>query len=42
MTCWENSYAKYYERRPKPDLVAISEFEDNDLYYRKAEKDNAE
>lgn len=34
--------SKYYERRPKPDLVAISEFEDNDLYYRKAEKDNAE
>ena len=34
--------SKYYERQPKPDLVAISEFEDNELYYRKAEKDNAE
>ena len=34
--------SKYYERQPKPDLVAISEFEVNELYYRKAEKDNAE
>lgn len=28
--------SKYYERQPKPDLVAISEFENGDLYYRKA------
>ncbi len=28
--------SKYYERQPKPDLVAISEFEDGDLYYRTA------
>ena len=28
--------SKYYERLPKPDLVAISEFEDGELYYRTA------
>ena len=28
--------SKYYERQPKPDLVAISEFENGDLTYRKA------
>ena len=28
--------SKYYERQPKPDLVAISEFENGDLFYRKA------
>ncbi len=28
--------SKYYERQPKPDLVAISEFEDGELYYRNA------
>ena len=32
--------SKYYERQPKPDLVAISEFENGDLYYRKAQSDN--
>ena len=31
--------SKTFERRPKPDLVAISEFEDGELYYRVAEKD---
>lgn len=31
--------SKYYEKQPKPDLVAIAEFEEGDLYYRKAEKD---
>ena len=30
--------SKYYERQPKPDLVAISEFENGELYYRKAGK----
>ena len=30
--------SKYYERQPKPDLVAIYEFENGDLYYRKAGK----
>ena len=28
--------SKYYERQPKPDLVAISEFENGELYYRMA------
>ncbi|MCQ2153519.1 MAG: DNA-directed RNA polymerase subunit omega [Bacteroidales bacterium] len=33
--------SKYYERRPKPALVAISEFEDNELSYRIAEDGGA-
>ncbi len=33
--------SKYYERQPKPDLVAISEFESEELFYRKAKEDNA-
>lgn len=33
--------SKYYERQPKPDLVAIAEFEENELYYRVAEEDGA-
>ena len=28
--------SKYYEQRPKPDLIAISEFEDGELFYRTA------
>ena len=32
--------SKYYERQPKPDLVAIAEFENGDLFYRKAQNDN--
>ena len=28
--------SKYYERQPKPDLVAIAEFEEGELSYRKA------
>ena len=32
--------SKYYERQPKPDLVAISEFENNELYYRRAQKND--
>lgn len=31
--------SKYYERQPKPDLVAISEFENDELYYRVAESE---
>jgi len=31
--------SKYYERQPKPDLVAISEFEAGELYYRVAKED---
>ncbi len=33
--------SKYYEKQPKPDLVAISEFENGDLYYRKAGEEDA-
>lgn len=31
--------SKYYERQPKPDLVAISEFESDELFFRRAKKD---
>ena len=31
--------SKYYERQPKPDLVAIAEFENGELFYRKAKAD---
>lgn len=31
--------SKYFERQPKPDLVAIGEFESDELYYRKAHTD---
>ena len=33
--------SKYYERQPKPDLVAIAEFENGELFYRVAEEDGA-
>ena len=29
--------SKYYERQPKPGLVAIEEFKEGDLYYRMAQ-----
>jgi len=32
--------SKYYERQPKPDLIAIAEFENGELSYRVAEKEN--
>lgn len=32
--------SKCYERLPKPDLVAISEFENDELYYRIAKSDS--
>ena len=32
--------SKYYERQPKPDLVAISEFENDELYYRVAQTED--
>ena len=32
--------SKHYERLPKPDLVAIAEFEAGELYYRVAQKDD--
>ena len=31
--------SKYYERQPKPALVAISEFENGDIVYRTADDD---
>lgn len=31
--------SKYYERQPKPDLVAISEFEEGEIFYRVAQED---
>jgi DNA-directed RNA polymerase subunit K/omega len=34
--------SKYYERQPKPDLVAISEFENGELTYRMAKEDGAD
>ena len=32
--------SKYYERQPKSDLVAISEFENDEIYYRVANDDD--
>ncbi len=32
--------SKFYERQPKPTLVAISEYEDGEIVYRYANKDN--
>ena len=32
--------SKYYERQPKPGLVAISEFENGELFYRKAKQED--
>ncbi|MBP5332916.1 MAG: DNA-directed RNA polymerase subunit omega [Bacteroidales bacterium] len=32
--------SQYYERQPKPDLIAIAEFENGELFYRKAQSDN--
>ena len=32
--------SKYYERQPKPTLVAISEFLDGELKYRMAKQDD--
>lgn len=31
--------SKHYEKQPKPDLVAIAEFENDELFYRVAEHD---
>lgn len=31
--------AKYYEQIPKPTLLAIKEFEDNQIYYKKYEEE---
>lgn len=32
--------SKYYERQPKPALVSIAEFENNEIFYRMAKEDN--
>ena len=32
--------SKFYERQPKPVLIAISEFENNELTYRRAGQEN--
>ena len=34
--------SKYYEKQPKPALVAISEFENGEIYYRMARKEDQE
>ena len=31
--------SKYYERQPKPSLVAIEEFQEGDVFYRMAKQD---
>ena len=31
--------SKYYERQPKPDLVAIAEFEEGEIYFRTAKSE---
>ena len=36
----QSEISQYYERQPKPDLIAISEFENGDLFYRKAQSEN--
>ena len=30
--------SRYYERQPKPTLLAINEFEENEIYHRKIEE----
>ena len=34
--------SKYYERQPKPSLVAIEEFKENEVSYRMANKEGNE
>ncbi len=34
--------SKYYEKQPKPALVAISEFENGEIFYRMAKKEDNE
>ncbi len=34
--------SKYYEKQPKPGLVAISEFELGEIYYRMAQNQESE
>lgn len=37
--CEQIEISKYYERQPKPSLVAISEFQANEISYRMAHKE---
>jgi DNA-directed RNA polymerase subunit K/omega len=32
--------SKFYERLPKPSLIALQEFDDNEIYYRNPAKEN--
>lgn len=32
--------SKYYERQPKPDLIAIEEFKEGELYYKQASSED--
>jgi DNA-directed RNA polymerase subunit K/omega len=32
--------SKYYERLPKPTLIAVQEFTENKIYYRNPQKEN--
>jgi hypothetical protein len=34
--------SKYYERLPKPSLIAVQEYMENKIYYRNPAKDNGE
>ena len=34
--------SKYYEKQPKPALVAITEFENGEIFYRMAKKEDEE
>jgi DNA-directed RNA polymerase subunit K/omega len=34
--------SRFYERLPKPTLIAVQEFEDNQIYYRKPEAEETE
>lgn len=34
--------SKFYEKQPKPALVAISEFENGEIFYRMAKKEDQE
>ena len=34
--------SKYYERLPKPTLIAVQEFTENKIYYRNPAKDTGE
>ncbi|MCQ2170452.1 MAG: DNA-directed RNA polymerase subunit omega [Bacteroidales bacterium] len=33
--------SRYYEQKPKPDLVAIAEFENGELFYRVADHEDS-